>query len=309
MRIVSTGEVLWDVFEGSEFLGGAPLNFSVTALRLGHSITLLTAVGVDQRGTKALQEIKSLGLEAEFIQIIDECATGTAIVSIDSFGNATYMIQRPAAFDCFRANDSELTRLQDLRPDWIYYGTLAQTDEGTESFLHQLIHTCSGARCFYDMNLRTGHWSLPLVQRLSGLATILKLNEAEAELLYTLTHGSGEFCLEEFCRFWASAYAIEIVCVTLGGKGCAVFAEDRLQTFAGVPVSVVDTVGAGDAFAAAFLHGHCLGWSIDRTSCFANALGALIASRAGATPLWSLDECLQLAASVSRGAIRGGLTR
>ena len=137
------------------------------------------------------------------------------------------------------------------------------------------------------------------------MATILKLNEAEAELLFTLTHASDEFSLEKFCRFWASTYGIEIVCVTLGSKGCAFFVEDCLQTFEGVPVSVVDTVGAGDAFAAAFLHCHYLGWSIDRSASFANALGALVASRAGATPLWSLDECLQLASSISRGTIRG----
>ena len=300
MKIVSIGEVLWDVFGDKEFLGGAPLNFSVTALRLGNSIALLTAVGTDQRGIKALQEIKALGLETEFIETTQERATGTAIVSIDPSENATYMIQRPAAFDCFRANDSQLARLQDLHPDWIYYGTLAQTEESAENFLLRLIRACSRAKRFYDMNLRTGHWNLPLIQRLSELATIIKLNETEAELLFTLTHGSREFHLEEFCRFWASVYGIEIVCVTLGSKGCAVFTEDQLLTFAGVHVSVVDTVGAGDAFAAAFLHGHYLGWSMGRTASFANALGAIVASRSGATPLWSLDECLQFAASLNQ---------
>lgn len=300
LRIVSTGEILWDVFGDREFLGGAPLNFSATAHRLGNSILLLTAVGADQRGTAALQEIRSLGLDAELIQTVNDRATGTAIVSIDSSGNASYVIERPAAFDCFRADNSQLARLQDFHPDWIYYGTLAQIDENTENFLRQLICTCSAARRFYDMNLRTGHWNLPLVQRLSGLATTLKLNEAEAELLFKLTHGPGEFSLEEFCRSWASSYGIETVCVTLGSRGCAVFAEDQLQTFEGVPVKVVDTVGAGDAFAAAFLHGFHLGWPMDRTASFANALGALVASRPGATPPWSIDECLQLMALNAR---------
>jgi fructokinase len=49
-------------------------------------------------------------------------------------------------------------------------------------------------------------------------------------------------------------------------------------------------VGAGDAFAAAFLHGIDQGWSAARTGDFANRLGALVVSRAGAVPEWSLEE-------------------
>jgi fructokinase len=59
-------------------------------------------------------------------------------------------------------------------------------------------------------------------------------------------------------------------------------------------VSVVDTVGAGDAFSAGFLHGYQRSWPLEHTARFANALGALVASRAGATPVFSLDECEKL---------------
>jgi fructokinase len=59
----------------------------------------------------------------------------------------------------------------------------------------------------------------------------------------------------------------------------------------------VDTVGAGDAFAAAFLHGVQLQWPMQRIGVFANAVGATVASRAGATPDWTPDDCLQLMAA------------
>ena len=85
-----------------------------------------------------------------------------------------------------------------------------------------------------------------------------------------------------------------MMCVTLGSRGCAIWANDRLRTFPGFSVKVADTVGAGDAFAAAFLHGFDLGWPMERTASFANALGAIVSSRAGATPPWTLEECLQL---------------
>jgi fructokinase len=163
--------------------------------------------------------------------------------------------------------------------------------------LYRLVRGIPGVNCFYDLNLRECHWELPLVQRLSGLASVLKLNESEAQTLFDLTCGSEGFSLEGFCRHWSSTYGGKIICVTLGDQGCGIFTENALHTFNGFSVQVVDTVGAGDAFAAAFLHGHQLGWSTERTASFANALGALVASRAGATPDWTAEECLDLIAA------------
>jgi len=74
-------------------------------------------------------------------------------------------------------------------------------------------------------------------------------------------------------------------------------------------VSVVDTVGAGDAFAAAFLHGIHLGWPMDRIAAFTNALGAVVASSPGATPEWTIDECVQLIASSASGLAPQSETR
>jgi fructokinase len=146
------------------------------------------------------------------------------------------------------------------------------------------------------MNLREGHWNLALVERLSAMASILKLNDDEAKLLFGLTCAGEEFTLEGFCKVWSAQYQVDTICVTLGSEGCAIFHENELQRFAGYAVKVADTVGAGDAFAAAFLHGFALGWPVARIASFANALGALVASRAGATPPWTVEECLRLMA-------------
>jgi fructokinase len=297
VRIVSVGEVLWDVFSDTEYLGGAPLNFSANLQRLGNAVALLTAVGSDSRGTRALQQMHALGLTTGFVQIVTERPTGTAAVVTDASGSASFVIDRPAAFDLVDADEGTLARLRGFDPDWIYFGTLAQTDARNEDRLHQLIRRCNRARRFYDMNLRTGHWSLELVQRLSRVATVLKLNDAEAELLFDLTFAGRQFSLEEFCRHWSSEHRVEAICVTLGAKGCAVFIDGSLHAFPGYAVTVADTVGAGDAFAAAFLHGLHLGWPVERIAPFANALGALVASRPGATPAWSLDQVESIACS------------
>jgi fructokinase len=77
----------------------------------------------------------------------------------------------------------------------------------------------------------------------------------------------------------------------MGSAGCALHSNNSFRTFGGYSVDVVDTVGAGDAFAAGLLYGLDLGWSPQRIAFFANALGAMIASRRGATPEWTIEEC------------------
>lgn len=186
--------------------------------------------------------------------------------------------------------------IEALAPEWIYFGTLALMNPSTDGVLRHFLTHLPTARCFYDVNLRDGHWSLPLVERLSSLASIVKLNESEAMTLFELTHPDAPFSLKEFCSYWASTFDVETICVTLGSRGCAVFHEGILQCFAGFKVNVVDTVGSGDAFAAGFLHGYELMWTMARTLTFANALGALVASRSGATPPWTASVCWRMIA-------------
>jgi fructokinase len=303
VRIVSLGEVLWDVFGDGEFLGGAPLNFCVNLHRLGNSAVLLSAVGNDARGRRALEQMSAFGLATEFVRTVCERPTGAAVVTSDASGNASFAIDRPAAFDFVRADHGVLDRLNAFHPDWIYFGTLAQTDAHNEDLLRELACRCDYAKRFYDMNLRTGHWNIDLVQNLSRMATVLKLNDAEAELLFHLTFPNRPFVLEEFCRHWSSAYEIETICVTLGSKGCAVFIGGSLRIYPGFPVTVADTVGAGDAFAAAFLHGLHHGWLNERIARFANALGALVASCPGATPAWTPGDVETLASAATSASV------
>jgi fructokinase len=297
LQIVAIGEILWDVFDQAETLGGAPLNFSAAAQRLGNQVLLVTGVGDDSLGNRAIASMRALGLSTQFAQVLPGKDTGTAVVTTDADGNATYFIKRPAAFDEYDFDEAHLADLEARHPDWLYFGTLAQFLPRNEEILHRILERVPSAKCFYDINLREGHWNLALVERLSSMATILKLNDSEAEILFGLTHPGEEFSLEGFFRHWTHTYGIETICLTLGGEGCAVFRDNALERFKGFKIKVADTVGAGDAFAAAFLHGYGLGWPAAEIATFANALGALVASRSGATPAWTVDECRALIAS------------
>jgi fructokinase len=243
--------------------------------------------------------MQNLGLTTEFVQQVSERPTGTAFVSTDRDRNAVFTIDRPAAFDCVEVDASLLERAVHFAPDWLYFGTLAQANPHMETALQRLVENLPDTRCFYDVNLRSGHWSLALVERLSSAAHVLKLNRREAEMLYELARGKNDFNLEDFCRHWSSTYNISTICVTLGSRGCAIFDHGTLRSFDGFAVEVVDTVGSGDAFAAAFLHGLNAGWPIKENATFANALGALIAGRPGGTPDWNLEEHFSLIRSRS----------
>ena len=82
MRIVSIGEILWDVIGQSEYLGGAPLNFAAHARKLGHEVYLVSAVGEDERGQRARDAIRQLGIADEFVQVVPDKPTGTAEIHI-----------------------------------------------------------------------------------------------------------------------------------------------------------------------------------------------------------------------------------
>ena len=72
MRILSIGEILWDVIGGKEYLGGAPFNFSVHAVRLGHNVKFLSAVGRDARGDRARHEAEGFDIEVDLLSESDE---------------------------------------------------------------------------------------------------------------------------------------------------------------------------------------------------------------------------------------------
>jgi len=303
MRVLGVGEVLWDVFPQRELLGGAPLNFCANTVRLGHRASLITAVANDKRGRAALTEMADLGLDTSLVRVVSEPATGVAIVTTTPQGDHSFEIPRPAAFDELDSSPETMQRATAFEPDWFYFGTLLQTNAHAEQLTHDLARKLGGVKCFYDMNLRPGCWNMPLIERLCAVADVLKLNEFEAQTLgERIGLRSERFSLESFAAQWADSYGIESICITLGAAGCLIYMNGNVSLVPGFPVQVEDTVGAGDAFAAAFLHGYHLRWPALQIGRFANAVGSLVASRAGATPEWSVEECCALA-SISTGEI------
>jgi fructokinase len=305
VRIISIGEILWDVIGQSEYLGGASLNFAAHAHNLGHEVFLVSGVGDDDRGRRAVSAMEERGLSAEFVQVVAGKTTGTAGVELDRDGKPMFQIVRPAAYDSVRLTLPVMQRIAELEPHWIYFGTLFHISNQALASTLRLLDEVPTARKFYDVNLRDGNWNLSTVEQLAARASVIKLSDSEAEFLDGSLDTDGlQGSVEHFCQRWSDQYACNIICVTLGERGCCIYRDGSYTEVPGRKVEVADTVGAGDAFAAAFLHGIDQGWDDRRCGTFANAVGALVASKPGAIPGWKVDEVWQMLGEVAAKGYR-----
>lgn len=278
-KIISIGEVLWDVFPGEEHIGGAAFNFAAHAVRLGAAVRFISAVGADPRGEAARQRMRELGVDDRWVPTVTEAPTGTVTVEL-SAGQPTYTIHRPAAYDfppCPVAWEEPA--------DWIYIGTLAQMAPRVRHLTRQVRAALPRARVLYDLNLRRDSYTPELIRELLGEATVLKLNHEEARQLGPLL-GLRSVAPADL----AGRFGLETVCITRGADGCTLWSAGQFVDVPGVPVKVADAVGAGDAFAAALVHGLDRRWPLEQVGRMANRLGALVASRSGAVPAWTRDE-------------------
>ena len=293
MRIVSIGEVLWDVIGDKEYLGGAALNFSAHAAQLGHTVFFVSAVGKDERGRRVLERMGELGLSTQFVHEIDVYPTGLVTVELNAAGVPKFTLHHPAAYDAPKLSEGDLSTLLSPKPDWIYFGTLFQMSPQAKQLTYRLIDSHCGARLLFDVNLRKDSYTAPLVRELMARAQVVKLNEDEAREIDKML-GRAPRSLDDFCRFYTKEFSWQSVCITRGEKGCVMLVNGEYVEADGYAVQSQDTVGAGDAFAAAFIHGLTLQWPTQEIADFANRVAALVASRPGGTPTWNVEEAKAL---------------
>ena len=147
------------------------------------------------------QRAAALGLTTEFIQTAADQSTGSVSVRLDAEGHPDFTIHRPAAYDCLTLDDAQLRRLAELRPDWIYFGTLYPMQAAAREIVRRLMDAMPHARRFYDVNLRRDCYTPELVRELLAMADAVKMNDDEAALFPDLDD-------------------VPAVAITRGGQGC-----------------------------------------------------------------------------------------
>jgi len=284
-RPIVVGEVLFDVFDdGDRVLGGAPFNVAWHLEGFGLEPLFLTRVGDDEDGRRVAEAMCDWGMDRRGLQVDAAAATGVVFVH-DRNGEPSYDIVPERAYDRLDA-DQAFETLGPTPDLLLYHGTLAARSEPSRSTIHHLRRRAR-LPIFVDVNLRDPWWNRDDVSTLISDASWIKLNEDELDRLSPHTssvENADERGLAETAAGLRSAFGAKQVIVTRGERGAIVVADERVeQARPSLTASVVDTVGAGDAFSAVWILGLTHGWSTDTTLDRALDFAARICSIRGAT--------------------------
>lgn len=249
MRLLSFGEIVWDIFGENKCLGGAPLNFAAFIAMLGENSHLISAVGNDVLGQSAIEKLKKFGVNTEYVSLLHGKETGKCLVSLDENAVPDCKIMDDVAYDYI-----QMPSLKE-KTDVIAFGTLALRNESNKSILTQILQTYSFSEVFADLNIRKPFYSKESILFCLEIATIVKISNEEMPVIAeTVSEESAS--AEDFVLALCEKFGqIQLVIITSGEKGafCYNRKENKFYYCEAHPTSVVSTVGAGDSFGAAFL--------------------------------------------------------
>jgi fructokinase len=278
-EILGIGEVLWDLLPNGPRLGGAPCNFAFHCRQLGHAAAPVSRVGAGELGLALRQELHALDLPTDFVQIDDTHPTGTVRVDLDA-GQPKYTIADNVAYDFLAWDDRFPQLLANVRA--VCFGTLAQRNPGSRATIRRMLKETQAVRVF-DVNLRQHFYVRDTIDQSLRLSNWVKLNTDELEVLTNL-FGLPRVTPSATLTELRSRYRLSLVCLTRGEHGCLVQTDSEEVDQPGVPVRVVDTVGAGDAFTAGLVCLTLENRSLRDAAALANRLAARVASMQGGTP-------------------------
>jgi fructokinase len=269
------GEVLFDCFpDGSEVLGGAPFNVAWHLHGFGEAPLFVSRVGDDAAGAQVRAAMSGWGMDLTGLQTDAERPTGRVRIALVN-GEPSFDIVADQAYDHIAA--AELPEL--AVPAFVYHGSLTMRSPVSAAALDAILARHPVA-VFLDVNLRPPWWSAEAVQAMMARATWLKLNADELDQL-----GMRQGTLTERVRDLQRRNGLERVVVTRGGEGAlALGAEsEEIAVRPEAATRVVDTVGAGDAFASILMLGLLRDWTLSVTLRRAQQFASSVVGLRGAT--------------------------
>jgi fructokinase len=278
--VIGLGEVLWDCLPDGRVAGGAPANFACHANALGARGALVSAVGNDDDGQQLTEVYGSRGIDVSAVAQVSS-PTSRVDVELDESGSPTYTIVEGVAWDEIPWT-SAMAALAS-RTDAVSFGTLAQRTPESRSSIYRFLD-CLPSDCLrvFDVNLRQNYFDRECVCGSLARANILKLNDEELPIVAEFANISGteEAKLDGLRR----KYGLRTVILTMGADGSIVTDTQTVSEHRGEVIDCVDSVGAGDAFAAVCTAGLLLGMDVSALHRHATAVAAWVCGQAGATP-------------------------
>jgi fructokinase len=273
--ILVIGEILFDIFPNYRRLGGAPFNFAYHLKNFGFEVRFISRIGIDDAGKEILHKLELARFNLDDIQVDDDHPTGSVDVQLDKGGAPQFHIIPDVAYDYiefipeYHANLINEARI-------IYFGSLVQRSEaGYENVQAFISRNSSKILNFYDINLRPGCYNKGIIKKSLLKTDILKLNTSELGKLKQMR--SLKMNNEKFVYYLMETHSIRTVSLTKGESGSELFTNrGNLSSEPAEAIKVVDSVGAGDAYAAMLVAGLLQQWRpeeiLDRASLFASRI-------------------------------------
>ena len=309
-EVMLVGEALVDEFAERPVAGGAPLNVARSLAALGLPALLVARLGlcrhldlglgagthgtaVDAGARLVLASMRRFGLSRRGLQFDAGRATGRVSVLEEGSAHA-FHIHPDAAWDRLDTAPA-LALLESHRPRLLYFGSLARRAPASRQCIQRLAEAARGLRslCYLDLNLREGAMDVEVIAECLGQADWLKLNDAEL-LQVQRWFGAGGLdplapaaSLQRPVAALLRRFGVQRLVLTRGAAGYACFgpAGELLAEGAGrQDLTLVDTVGAGDAFSAMLLAAVLHDLPLEQGLALANAYAAAICGQRGPVP-------------------------
>lgn len=278
-------EKLKDATHFQKFLAGAEVNVAIGVSRLGHSVEYVTRLGADPMGEFVKDQLKKNDICIDHIDMTDDYLTGFQMKERVSKGDPdTFYFRRGSAASHLEKHildGIDFSELKLVHLTGIFPGISHQALSSFKYFV-ELLHKHNIPLTF-DPNLRPALWPnqetmIETINSLASKADIILPGVGEGKILM----GSDD--PEKIADFYLdNGEKTKVVVVKVGTKGAFVKTNDG-QTFE-VPgykvAKVVDTVGAGDGFAAGFISGQLEGLSLPESALRGNAVGAFAVQAPG----------------------------
>ena len=268
------GEVLYDCFpEGDSVLGGAPFNVAWHCQAFGLQPLFISRVGDDSLGKNVIKAMRDWGMETDGLQIDPEHATGRVNVSFQD-NEPAYDIIENSAWDFI--NSQVLPELD--KDSILYHGSLALRNSVSAQCLEE-IKKATSPSIFVDINLRSPWWDISNIYDFIRNSKWLKINEDELNSILPENEN-----IKTKAQYLLKSLDLELIVVTQGASGAfAMTDNDIFQVSPEDAVTIVDTVGAGDAFTSVLLLGLHNSWTINKTIDRAQQFASQVVGLRGAT--------------------------
>jgi 5-dehydro-2-deoxygluconokinase len=276
---LQTGVPLARVTSFGKFLGGSATNVAVAAARLGRRTAVITRTGDDPFGAYVHEALRDFGVDDRWVTPVAGLPTPVTFCEVfppDDF--PLYFYRQPKAPDLeIDAHELDLEAVRDASVFWVT-GTGLSEEPSRTATLAALAHRAGAGTTVFDLDWRPMFWqdpgsARPFYAEALRHTTVAVGNVDEVEI------ATGERDPHTAARALLAA-GVELAVVKQGPKG--VLAVHRDGTSAEVPplpVTVLNGLGAGDAFGGSLCHGLLAGWDLERIMRYANAAGAIVASR------------------------------